>query len=295
MLIRTFHTDYVVISQVESDNIKDVYICKQYPVNNMTEYRVLCVKNPEAAERLVSFFTEQVNPHEFTDFVEFFPSGGNTYFIYINSLHQTLSNKLLKDECSFYERLEIAKSLLERMVFLNMPYVIQCDVLTTAHCTVAKNLSVFFNYTFVECKNFEHVGIQYVGVALKHVFSTLFRQEIDLNSCEDINQYIKYLTEGTYETYLDLLYAYHDVYSKMQQKTIEEVEKPNTFSFTLWEKTKSIFRVFKKVLLVLLLVLSICYLAYTIYESLQPSEAQEAIGPIGDYQFKEEPENEIHE
>jgi len=285
MLIRTFHNDYAVISQLGGDDTKEMYICKQYPINSMREYTVIKIKNAETAQRLVSFFTNNINQQEFTDFVEFFSSGGYMYFVYVYSSNKALANKITDDKCEFHERLEIGKNLIERMVFLNMPYVIQCDALTVNHCTVANNLTVSFNYTFADCRNFEHIGIQHVGSSLKHILNFLFRNEINLNSCRDINKYLDYLTEGTYETYIDLLYAYNEVYQKLQQKTNEEVEQPNTALFKFWEKTKVVLRVLRNILMALLIVAAVGYLVYTIIGARKPPAAQETFTYIGDVQF----------
>ena len=293
MLIRTFHKDYAVISQLGGDDFKEIYICKQYPVNSMKEYTVIQIKNAETAQRLVSFFTNHVNQREFTDFVEFFSSGGYMYFVYLhNNSGKTLSSKITYDNCGFHERLEIGKNLIERMVFLNMPYVIQCDALTLNHCTVANNLSVFFNYEFADCRNFEHIGIQHAGSSLRHIFSFIFRNEVNLNSCPDINGYLDYLTEGKYETYMDLLYAYNEVYEKLREKTNEEVEKPNTFLFKVWENIKYAGGIIRNIIMALMIAAAVCYLAYTIIDINKTPEAQKTFAYIGDVQLEDYSEEE---
>lgn len=270
MMIRTYDSDYVVIRHVQSSSSKDMYICRRNDEQNGREYTVICMKDIAVCQQLLKFFSEKVDTKKFTDFVEYFTFEGKLHIVFFYSRLMTLDEKLRIQVCPFAERLEIAQKILERIIYLNMPYAFVADALIPNHITVSDTLDVRFNYGMSDSGRMDGCTLMEASQGIADVLRLLFEEELDKMSCPEIDELLQWLESDEYQTYLDIFYKFNEYYTLLKDKTEEEVAVPNTRLFKLWEKVKIVFRWLRKLLMAALLVAVVIYLAYSIADFINP-------------------------
>lgn len=280
MMIRTYESDYMVIRHVQSDDkIKEVYICRRNGEQNGREYIVICIKDIALCQQLLHFFSEKVDKKKFTDFVEYFTFEGNLHIVFVYSRLMALDEKLRIQFCSFAERLEMTQKILERIVYLNMPYSFMADALVPEHITISDTLDVRFNYEMTNLNRINSYTLPEVGQDIVNVLQLLFRGELEKKSCPEIEELLGWLKGGEYESYLDIFYKFNEYYALLKNKTEEELAVPRTKLFQLWEKVKTAFKGLRKVLMIVLLVAAILYLVFSIVDLVKP-QSQGNIGTV---------------
>lgn len=277
MMIRTYETDYIVIRHVQSGNTKEVYICRRNNEQNGREYTVICMKDIAMCQQLLRFFSEKVEAEKFTDFVEYFTFEGKLHIVFLHSRLISLEEKLRIQEYLFAERLEIAQKILERIVYLNMPYSFIADALVPGHITVSDTLDVRFNYEMTNVSRMDSYTLMEAGLNIANVLQLLFHEELEKKSCSEINELLGWLESGEYQSYLDIFYKVNEYCTLLKNKTEEELAVPRTKPFQLWEKLKAAFVGLRKLLMVVLLVAAILYLVLSIVELAMP-QSQGNIG-----------------
>ena len=270
MMIRTYDSDYVVIRHIQSSSSKDMYICRRNDEQNGREYTVICMKDIAVCQQLLKFFSEKVDTKKFTDFVEYFTFEGKLHIVFFYSRLMTLDEKLRIQVCPFAERLEIAQKILERIIYLNMPYAFVADALVPDHITVSDTLDVRFNYGMSDSGRMDGYTLTEASQGIADVLRLLFEEELDKMSCPEIDELLQWLESDEYQTYLDIFYKFNEYYTLLKDKTEEEVAVPNTRLFKLWEKVKIVFRWLRKLLMAALLVAVVIYLAYSIADFINP-------------------------
>lgn len=280
MMIRTYESDYIVIRHIQSDNnMREVYICHRNGEQNGREYTVICIKDIGMCQQLLKFFSEKVDAKKFTDFVECFTFEGNLHIVFVHSRLMTLDEKLRIRFCSFAERLEMAQKILERIVYLNMPYPFIADALVPEHITISDTLDVCFNYEMTNLSKMDSYTLPEVGHDIANVLKFLFRGELEKRSCPEIEELLGWLESGEYESYLDIFYKFNEYYALLKNKTEEELAVPRTKLFQLWEKVKTTFKGLRRVLRVVLLVAAILYLVFSVVNLVKP-QSQGNIGIV---------------
>lgn len=282
MMIRTYDSDYIVIRHVQSSSSKDIYICRRNNEQNGREYTVICIKDIAVCQQLLKFFSEKVETKKFTDFVEYFTFEGKLHIVFFNSRLMTLGEKLRIQVCPFAERLEIAQKILERIIYLSMPYAFIADALVPEHITVSDTLDVRFNYEMSNFDRMDSYTLKEAGHNIADVLRFLFQEELEKMSCPEIDELLQWLESDGYQSYLDILYKFNEYYTLLKDKPEEEVAVPKTKLFKLWEKLKIVFGWLKKLLMAALLVAVVIYLAYSIVDFINP-QSKGSINPVDSF------------
>lgn len=270
MIIRTYKSDYIVIKHVQSSSVKDVYICRKNRDSSGKEYTIICIKNMDVSQRLLLFFSKRVDQNKFTDFIETFTFEGKLNFVFEHSSGMLLEDKLAGQRCSFAERLEIAYKLMERMIYLDMPFSFQADALLMPHIVVTDALDVRFRYEMEFLSRLEDYTVQEVGIDIGQIFCEIFEPELEKMSCPEIIEFLEWLSTGEYETYLDIFYKFHSYYQVLLEKPEEQLAEPQTKVFKLWERIKRLFGKLKVVLMIAFLAGALSYLTISVIELLMP-------------------------
>lgn len=285
MMIRTYDSDYIVIRHVMSGTVRDVYICQRAQDKKKREYTVIRVKDLGLCQKLLRFFTDNVDENKFTDFVECFTFESRLNFVFIHSPEKSLMDKLLQEQCSFYERLEIAHKLLERLIFLNIPYAMAADGLMLEHITVSPGLDVRFNYELAYTGQLNDYTLAEVGLNIDDVFRRIFSEELDKNSCQEIKDYLAWLEKGEYESWLDIFYKFNRYYAVLRQKDALELATPRTLSFKAWGTLKKMLNWLKRLLMLALAVGALVYLIMSIRDLARPATSGNAVEPVDRYDY----------
>ncbi len=287
MLIGTFTDNYIVVSIKEETEEKAVYICKKSRGDDNIKYTVVKLKNMANADKFVEYFTTNINKEEFLDFIECFVFDESLYFVYLNHKAPSLGEGVLKKDHKFIERLEIGKNIINKMVYMNMPFAIQCNVLDVDKIMVEEDLSISFDYDFCEVDQIDKCTIRDVARLLLGIMNLIFRKEVELNSSDEINEFLEYLVDGKYEKYIDFLYKYNEMYKAVKDKPEAELQKPRTRLYILWETTKIILKKLKVVLMVGLVLGALAYLGFTIINKMKPSPVTgKSMASIGEVPLK---------
>lgn len=287
MLIGTFTDNYIVVSIREESEEKSVYICKKSREEDNRNYTVVKLNNMANADKFVEYFTTHINKEEFLDFIECFVFNECLYFVYLNHKAPSLGEGVLKRDHTFIERLEIGRGIINKMVYMNMPYAIQCNVLNVNKIMVDEDMTINFDYDFCEVDEIDRCTIRDVARLLLGIMNLIFRKEIELNSSDEINEFLEYLVSGKYESYIDFLYKYNEMYKAVKDKPEEELMRPRTKLYILWETAKIILKKFKVVLMVALVIGALAYLGFTIINKMKPSPVTgKAVPSIGEVPLK---------
>ena len=277
MLIRNYDSDYIVVKHVQSMQSRELYLCHKLHDSAKKEYDVLCIKDVELCRKMIEHITKEVDTKKFVDFVEFFTFQGNLVLVFVHYSGVALTQKLSSEKCPFMERLEMAHNLLEHMVYLHMPLSFQIDALELDHIMAVQGQEIQFQYGFSQMERWSQCKIQEVGTGVNLAFRQLFATELEQMTCPELEQFLKWLLQGEYRTYLDIYEAFGPCYEALKAKTEEDLAAPHTRAFRIWEKLKIIGKWLKRILMVLILLGALIYLTISLGEYLFPSESDGAI------------------
>lgn len=280
MLIQTFERGYKVISHVLTFDIGEIYICRDIAADR--EYTLVCIKDRAVVPALMEYLTAMVNPRIFNDYIEHFVFDDNFFIVLRYYRGVTLHEKLKGEYCSLRERLQIGAKMLERMLLLDMPEYFQKNCLTESNIIVKPSLDVFFNYVPNDITSFAAADDEGVLKAVLGVFSRLFADELVRKSAPPLNDFYYALQNEQRFNCMEIYQEYTRMRREVEDIPEEEIEKPKSKWFVLWERVKAKLVVLKKMLAVVLLVLAFIYLIYTIDKSIHPDfKANNNYGYIG--------------
>lgn len=284
MMIRTYDSDYVVIRHVLSNSVRDIYICQKAQDKSRREYTVVRIRDLGLCQKLLRYFSDAVDASKFTDFVECFTFESRLNFVFIHSSQKSLMDKLLQEKCSFYERLEMAHKLLERLIYLSAPYALAADALLLEHITISPGLEVRFNYELSYASRLSDYTIQEVGLNIDDVLRRIFSEELNKNSCPEIEEYLSWLEKGDYENWLDIFYRFNRYYAELKKKDALELATPRTRPFKAWEVLRRGLVWLKRLLMLALVVAALVYLVMSIGELTSLSGGAD-IEPVDRYEY----------
>lgn len=280
-----------MVRHVLSSSLKEIYICRKAQEKNGREYTIIRVKDLGMCQRLISFFTGEVDEEKFSDFEECFTFEGRLNFVFVHSRGQKLMDKLTGENCSFQERLEMAHKLLERIVYLDLPCSFLADALILDHIHVENGLEIRFDYDFSYLDRLTDYTIKEAGLDIDDVLRRIFSEELNKMSCPEISEYLEWLENGDYSNYLDVFYKFNRYYAVLKQKKPAELAVPRTKPFRFWERMRKLLGQLKRLLMAALLVGALIYLIYSIVDFATPdgtqSQAVERFDYIGTVEIQD--------
>ena len=273
MFIQTFERGYKVISHVLTNDVGEIYICKDVATDQ--ECTIFCIKDRVIVPELMIYLTKRIQNKIFADYIEHFVFEDDFYIVLKYYRGVTLSEKLNIEYCSLSERLKLGTKILEKMVLLDMPSYFQKNCLTEGHIIVKPSLDISFNYMPSDIRDFALVDDEAVIKALIAIFRKLFADELSKQSAPPINQFCSALQNEQHLDNNELYKQYIQMCREVESIPAEEVQKPKSKWFLLWERVKKLLKTLKKVLMVVLLILAVVYLIYSIDGVLNPNAKKE--------------------
>lgn len=268
MLIQTFEREYKVISHVLANDVGYIYIGKDVSADQ--EYTILRLKDRSVVPELMVYLTTNIQPRIFTDYIEHFVFEEDFYIVLKYYRGVTLSEKLKNEYCSLNERLKIGAKILERIVLLDMPSYFLSNCLIEDRIVVKPSLDVYFNYVPSDISSFAAADDTAVLKAVTVLINKLFADELAKQSVPPINEFCLVLQNEQFFDSIELYKLYMQMYREAQLISEEEVQKPKSKWFLLWERVKKLIKILKKLLAALLLILAIVYLIQTIDRAIHP-------------------------
>lgn len=269
LLIQTYERGYKVISHVLTNNLGDIYICRDIATG--FEYTLLCIRDRVIVPGLMVYLNTGMRKESFVDYIEHFVFEDKLCLVLKYYRGNTLFEKLHSEHCSLNERMKIGKKIIDRIIFLDMPLYFLKNCLTGEHVIVRPNLDVFFNYLPRDICNFAAVDNKAVLNAFSAVFSLLFADELSKQSAPPINQFYSALHEVHYFNSIELYKQYAEMCREVELIPEDELNKPKSKWFLFWERVKRRFVVIKKILAIALFILAVAYLSCTVKEFIDPT------------------------
>ncbi len=269
MLIQTYEHGYKVVSHVLTNDLGDIYICRDIATD--LEYTILRIKDRVIVPGLMVYLNTNIQKETFVDYIEHFVFEDDLCLVLKYYRGISLSEKLNNERCSLNERMKMGQKILDRIVFLDMPLYFLENCLTGERIIVKPNLDIFFNYVPSDIRDLAAVDDQAVLKAFTAIFKMLFADELSKQAAPPINQFYSALHKEQYFGSIELYKQYTQMCREVELIPEEELNKPKSKWFLLWERVKRLFKVLKKVLAVALMILGIVYLASTIKESIDPT------------------------
>ncbi len=269
MLIQTYEHEYKIISHLLNNDLGDIYICRDIAID--LEYTILRIKDRVIVPGLMVYLNTNMRKEIFADYIEHFVFEDDLCIVLKYYRGGSLSEKLNSEHCSLNERMKIGKKILDRIVFLDMPLYFLKNCLTGERIIVRPNLDIFFNYVLSDIRDFAAVDDQAVLKAFAAIFKMLFADELSKQSAPPISQFYSALHKEQYFNNIELYKQYTKMCREVELIPEEELGKPKSKWFLLWERVKRQFVVLKKILAAALFILAVVYLACTVKEFIDPT------------------------
>lgn len=286
MRFTNFEKSYQVLQRLDSTDQTEEFVCTEENERGKALWLLVRVQDPVLAKRLTLFLEERIKGREFTDYRECFREDGALLIVFLYSRNESLKDLLSTGKCGLRERAEIAKNILEYLLLLNPHTYFAWNGLDSSRITVSRSLDVHMNYHLEAFEKIDNISLTDVSRKLQDVFLSLFGEEIRKQLYPALNDYIRRLGAVGEQSYLQLYQDYMSVYGLLIQKEAQE-QLPRTFWFRLWEKTKKILGLCKKILAVVIIVAAVFYVINSLQKSRSSQSAVQTINQIGDLNIQD--------
>ena len=285
MLIQTLHKRYEVIHVRGAGHDADVLLCRDLWEEQERTYLLVAVKNPDLIHRCAPYFTAQADNRSFKDFIECFSRDGLFYIVFAWHAKPLFIDKFNEEFYFLPERLEIGKSLLSRILLLDMPPGILYEALQERNLLLDDAMQVGFNYILEDISSFNLFSMDRVQQELGRIFRLILRRELATQVIEEASLFVGDLEQCVFRDYREIYEAFDRLYDLLTilQETGEL--NPKNFLFRSWEWLKKAFRFARPVLAGIVLATALGYLVYTLaYPTVRPGSPVLTIETIGTVQ-----------
>ena len=194
MVIQTISKRYRVIRKLEGSPLTESYLCSDDQGSGRERFLVMGLTGDTLSRKIIPYFMELSRQKQAGDFLEGFISRGCLWLVFryydYPSLPERLEGEFLLDE-----RLEAARSLMDRILAQALPVYIQYEALRPDNVTVSDASEVYFNYLLHEPEYMELCGMQDVQLNLADCMETLFSRELEEDLSEELKAFIAGLRE----------------------------------------------------------------------------------------------------
>lgn len=278
MLIQTYENGYKIISHILTNDLGEIFIGRD--VSKNLECTILRIKDKVIVPEVMVYLNTSIKKDTFIDYIEHFVFEGDLCIVLKYYRGVSLKEKLNNEHCSLSERMTIGKKILDGIVLLDMPLYFLRNCLTGERIIVRPSLDISFNYVPDDIRGFAGVDDKAVLQGYMDIFNMLFADELEKKLAPPINQFYSVLKREQYFDVMELYKQYTQMCREVGLIPEEEIKKPKSKWFRLWERAKKLFQVLKKGLGILLLIIAVIYLVYTIGESIDPT-----IKKVNHYEF----------
>jgi len=269
LLIQTYEHGYKVISHILTNDLGEIYIGRDISAGQ--ECTILRIKDKAIIPELMVYMNTSINRETFVDYLEHFVFESDLYIVLKYYRGVSLEEKLNNEYCLLRERMMIGKKILDGIVLLDMPLYFLKNCLTGKRIIVKPGFDVSFNYVPEDIRDYAAADDKAVLERFGAIINMLFADELEKKSAPPINQFYSGLKKEQYFDIIDLYKQYAQMCREVELIPEEEIRKPKSKWFRLWERAKKILKVLKRILGAMLLIFAVIYLAYTIDESINPT------------------------
>lgn len=285
MMIRNLSKKYLVIQELECTQTVSQYLCRMMDQEDSRMYRAARQEILRVGADEIRFLMEQVKNENFTDFVDFFTDGDSLYVLMQYGAGISLREKLITEECSLGERLEIGKNLLERLLLLDLPPFFLNAAMTEDQVRVEKNGDVGLDYNLVEIDRFSTYGFSQGAEGIGRVFMTLYGEELRLKAIPELETMVYGLLHGEKDSLMDIYQGFLPIYRTWKRRRDGELE-PKNFLFRLWDMVKAAGRLLKKLVMPAICLLAVAYLVLSVRNFFAPPGVKAQFTSIGTVQIE---------
>lgn len=295
MILRNLNKKYVVIQEYLAGNDVSQYSCYEMGAAENVLYSAVCQGLSSMRNEEIGFLTEEMKHENFSDFVDFFIHEERLVVLFRYPQGMSLKQKITTEECGLQERLEIIKSLLERILFLNLTdYFFHAAMdMELIHITSAGEIS--FLYDCRHLNVYDTVDFQKGAAALGDIIASIFPEEMKQRSIPELYSFVYDLKHGALESHLGIYEKFWQIYQHYIDKRQQDLE-PYSLSFRIWDRIKDIGRILKKLVQPALVLLALIYLVVSIIGLFKEPGYNENFETIGTVQIAntstEEPSSE---
>lgn len=286
MRIRTLEKNYEILLKESEDQRSRIVIAREAGSPPDSRFLLEELKQEADIHAFLPFCEEQKKNEPFDDFVEYFSLDGSLYLVFRHPEGENLKKWLETYKSSLEERLRAAKSLLQNMVFLNMPPYLQYEALNFKNLVIDKNSTIHFCYGLYEPERLENVTREDIWSRTGEVLTELFLMEFSEKSCPSIERFAELVEKGNFTSYLEAYRAFAAVYEETFEALKRNEIKPQGPGARIIEKGKALLHFLRYLLTAAVLA---CLVFYLIYMVLHPQGSGEPVNfeRIGTLELKD--------
>ncbi|MFR8711401.1 MAG: hypothetical protein ACLVEN_04110 [Anaerotignum lactatifermentans] len=263
MILRNLNKKYVVIQEYMAGNDVCQYICYEMGAPENVLYSAVCQKLSSMRNEEIGFLTEEMKHENFSDLIDFFIHGEQLVVLFQYPKGVSLKQKISSEECGIQERLEIVKSLLEQILFLNLSDYFFHAAMDIDLIHVSSDGEISFLYDCRHLNDFDDVNFQNGAKSLGEVIAFIFSEEMKQRSIPELYSLVYDLKHETIDSYIGIYEKFWQIYQIYIEKSQEDLE-PYSLSFRIWDRIKDIGRFLKKLVQPALVLLALAYLVVSI-------------------------------
>ncbi len=262
MTIKTLDESYIVIRHIDAEEEIERFICSSE--KDGKRYIIIRIRNKKWIADTMKFFVRTRENNKFSDFHSCFIEEECLHLVFSYMEGMTLRERLERSPGTLEERMEIFRRILERVMILDMPEYIQCDVLKMDQIIITEALDIGFFYRLDDVEEYDIYGFEDVQKNLFYVFKQIFSEEIRKRMVLPLIEFRDALKSASSKNILEVYQLYRIWMDVINGLPEEEKNTPRTLGFSAWESMKRLFQPAKKVLELLLLVVAVVYFIYAI-------------------------------
>ena len=230
-MIYALNRSFEIVRTVLSNNINDIYVCKEADEHIGSFYTMITVKEEQMKKRLVAFFTEEASIRTNNDYIGSFVL--ENYFNILFTYHEEkkLYNYLNIYTTPFEEKKLICIQMVSGAIAAKLPIGMLCALLKPDNININKNKTIYFNYfiDFAGLKTEEEEKSRYTYLG-EIVFSILSK---DYEHIYNINRYPKELRLFYKKLRTDGFSSFSQIYKYLHFLPKELVDERN-----IWQRIK---------------------------------------------------------
>lgn len=284
MVIETLETKYTVLRNLYGDDHTNRYICQDEKSHRV--YLLIRVRERDWIVKTLGFLTDQVNNRDFSDMVSCFFSEESLYIVMRHTEGKSVAEKLVDEECALTERITIGRSILDQLLLQRMPDYFMRDCLVLNSIRLSHSLQVGFSYELTDLVDYEKVSFKDVTRRLAVIWEALFAHELKIKTLSIVEDLIARLKDGEFPDLMSVYKVYDEACKKIAGMTNEDLEKPKTWIFRVWDKFKRTWPVIKRIIAVMLLVAALVFLVITLTDYWKTGNEDKIFDYIGTLTIK---------
>ncbi len=243
MNIKTADRDFFVLHIAEKTPDYEYMVCVDRKQDNSLKYDILKIKDYSLICKIMPMLTAQRKNKRFSDFIDCFSQNNIFFAVFKHSDEALLTEYIEYLDYDIKERLEIFKSLTEKIAVMDNPLL--TEVINSRSITVSDSFKVDFYYSHVS----EYSGFDFKK--FQKCFGEFTEEFFDIK-CKSFSEYCEKLSNAEYEDKFEIYSDYLKIYDELK------VEKKDKEKFS----EKIGVKMIKPFIASLLIIMSLTYLIY---------------------------------